>query len=257
MRRCDLIQLSMDLSTQTKRHFLKFAVLLGSCLFAVIVAEVALLFWTTEPLEVVLLRATDFHQIYFEEHASLGVVRRAGVDCRFRFQERPSGFVHFQTNNLGLRRAVPTAIEKPVGRTRILLLGDSQLDGIVDNDENLTCLMEERLRAQGKNVEVLNASTGSYSPYQSYIWYTKFGRELDPDLVILSVYLGNDLAELLTPGRPRLIPRDGSFLEERPTKEFLEHMSVVEVPSTLRRLHSFLMQRSTPVSYTHLRAHET
>lgn len=101
-----------------------------------------------------------------------------------------------RTNNLGLRRDTPTALQKPPGVLRILVLGDSQSEGIVENAETYAALVESAL-GRVRPTEVLNAATSGYSPLLSYLWWERYGASLQPDAVLLALYTGNDLGELL------------------------------------------------------------
>ncbi len=101
-----------------------------------------------------------------------------------------------RTNNLGLRRDTPTALQKPPGGLRILVLGDSQSEGIVENAETYAALVESAL-GRVRRTEVLNAATSGYSPLLSYLWWERYGASLQPDAVLLALYTGNDLGELL------------------------------------------------------------
>ncbi len=206
-------------------------------------SEIILRLMTREPAELSLLRAADFQAIYFEPDPVLGIVRKANLDVRFRFEERPSGFIHFQTNNLGLRRVEPTEQNKGSKR-RILVLGDSQIDGSVDNQENVCALLESELNSGPTRYQVLNAATGSYSPYQAYLWYRTRGRDLQPDVVIFTIFLGNDLAELVAPGRPRLMPDRKGFCEISVTEGYQRRMKTYREPSGWTRLRFFLLQNS-------------
>jgi hypothetical protein len=46
-------------------------------------------------------------------------------------------------------------------------------------------------------VEVLNAAVGGYGPLQYYLWYRAAGVRLEPDLVVVNLYLGNDFWDVL------------------------------------------------------------
>ncbi len=205
--------------------------------------EIALRITTREPTDVSLVRGDDFQSVYFELDPLLGVVRRPNLDLRFRFEERPSGFIHFQTNNLGLRRSAPAQAGRTSGR-RVLVLGDSQIDGSVDNSENACSLLETDLNTGPERYEILNAATGSYSPYQSYLWYRARGAVLLPDTILFTVFLGNDLAELVAPGRPRLMPEGNSFREIIPAEDFQHRMKSFREPSAWTRLRFLLLQNS-------------
>lgn len=230
--------------THSRRTILPKVLLLAiTLLLGLASCEFILRLMTREPTKLSLLRADDFQAIYFEPDPLLGIVRRPNLDIRFRFEERPSGFIHFQTNNLGLRRITPTEPDKGSSR-RILVLGDSQIDGSVDNRENVCSLLEKRLNSGSVQYEVLNAATGSYSPYQSYLWYRSRGKKLEPDVVMLTIFLGNDLAELVAPGRPRLMPEKMRFREISVTEDYQQRMRTYHEPSAWTKLRFFLLQNS-------------
>ena len=98
------------------------------------------------------------------------------------------------TNSLGLRgREVDR--QKADGITRILLLGDSFVEGLaVEEDEVVSQVLERRIRETGKRggVEVLNAGTAGYSTDQELLYFTREGVALEPDFTVLFVYV-NDI----------------------------------------------------------------
>ncbi len=201
-------------------RLLNVSISLLSLALSLVAAEVGLRFAVSPCSEMLMERGLELHDRYFVPDPVLALRRRPNVDFYFRMEECKSGFVHFVTNNQALRRTGDTTFEKPTATRRILALGDSHVDGVVDNEENLTNLLEARLNRQdekkGLHWQVLNAAVGSYSPYQNYLWYRETGKRYAPDLVLLTFYLGNDLAELATEDRPRLVERDGQFVETAP-----------------------------------------
>ena len=102
--------------------------------------------------------------------------------------------IDYTINSLGLRDKEYT-VEKPPKTFRILMLGDSFIegDGIYSNE---TC--SKRLEAMLDTVrsdirwEVINAGVGSYSPLLEYLYLKYHGLQLQPDLVIL----GFDLSDV-------------------------------------------------------------
>ncbi len=226
-----------------KTILLRLLLLSAALILAIGVCEVLLRLASEEPIELSLIRGDDFQALYFEPDPVIGIVRRPNLDLRFRFEDRPSGFIHFQTNNLGLRRSEPTHPGRFRGK-RVLVLGDSQIDGSVDNRENVCTVLEEGLNHGSDRWEVLNAATGSYSPYQSYLWYRTRGSDLSPNVILFTVFLGNDLAELVAPGRPRLSQEDGVFRELPATADYERRMQANRIPSLWTRLRFFLLQNS-------------
>lgn len=151
------------------------------------------------------LTPEDLQRRFLQPHPSIGTIHRTDVDVLYPFPERPDGVVRFRTNNLGLRRDSDTAFVPPDGVRRILVLGDSHVDGVVNNTENLCALLEAELESRsGDSWEVLNAAVGGYSPYQGYLWHLTYGTGLAPELVLWFFYSGNDFAEMVSSGRPTL-----------------------------------------------------
>jgi hypothetical protein len=85
---------------------------------------------------------------------------------------------------------------------RILVLGDSQTEGWVNNDEHFSAQLELRLneRSADRRFEVLNAGVSAYSPAHELLWYEHHGARLQPDLVVLAFYPGNDIWDLMDTG---------------------------------------------------------
>src|SRR5207248_2046133 len=110
--------------------------------------------------------------------------------------DHPGGSFRFRTNNLGLRRDVDTAIDKPPELFRVLMLGESQTEGYVNNEESFPTLLEARLAGQlspiGRRAEVLNAGVGGYKPTLELQRFQVRGAPLRPDLVVVFV-AGNDV----------------------------------------------------------------
>ena len=129
------------------------------------------------------------HPVLYYEHAP-------NAEAAVLLSEHSGGSYLFRTNNLGLRRDADTSVSRDSNTYRILVLGDSHVDGYVDNAELFTTLLEHDLSADaapGRRVEVLNAGVGGYAPSQERDWYRLHGRQLQPDLVLAVSYVGNDL----------------------------------------------------------------
>ncbi len=95
---------------------------------------------------------------------------------------------HYQINSLGLRDREYG--EKQAGTFRILMLGDSFTEGDgVESNETFSKVLEARLngRRGPLRYEVVNAGVGSYSPLLEYLYLTREGLLLKPDLVILNL----------------------------------------------------------------------
>ena len=155
----------------------------------------------------------------FQRHRVVGHEHRPDVEVDVPLAEHTGGSFRFRTNNRGLRRDAETPEEKPPGAFRVLVLGDSQTDGYVDNGESFSTLLEAELAASGRRTEVLNAGVAGYSPAQEYLWYDVHGAELEPDLVLVVFYPGNDALDLLDPNKPNDDPETGRAIRPRDEQE--------------------------------------
>jgi lysophospholipase L1-like esterase len=102
------------------------------------------------------------------------------------------------TNSLGLRDDAEPSAARP--DLRILVAGDSHTDGVCENKESYSHVLEAALRSDrpGKTVEVLNAGTGGFS-FHNYLGTLEKFLDLQPDLFVVGVYGGNDFREVLFP----------------------------------------------------------
>ncbi len=77
-------------------------------------------------------------------------------------------------------------IPKEKGTLRVFAVGDSFTFGVgAQDNEVFPHLIEENLRAQGMNVEVINAGIGHASPITHYVNLRDLHLQYDPDLVLL------------------------------------------------------------------------
>jgi hypothetical protein len=117
------------------------------------------------------------------------------------------------TNELGLRDH-PIG-PKRAGTVRILGLGDSfSYSNSVNLEETFFKQLEQRL-AEATPVEVINGAVPAYSTMQEYRYLERDGVALQPDVVLLGFYVGNDFQdswELLDSlGRPTIDVEDGQL----------------------------------------------
>lgn len=110
------------------------------------------------------------------------------------------GVLIARRNNLGLAREDDTAVRKPPGMFRLIVLGDSQTEGFANTSggETFSSVLESVAGARGGSakVQVLNAAVAGYSPWQQFLWVRLHGKKFQPDLVILGIYLGNDILDM-------------------------------------------------------------
>jgi hypothetical protein len=80
---------------------------------------------------------------------------------------------------------------------RVLVIGDSQTQGVVNARETFSSVLEALLNeGRGRAVEVLNAGVGFTGP-TCYLGTLRKRLELRPDLVLVVLFTGNDLADEL------------------------------------------------------------
>ena len=103
----------------------------------------------------------------------------------------------WRNNSLGMRDRERTAA-KPPGDFRILVLGDSMVQGHgVKLEDAMTMRLEARLNQghSGGPIEVLNAGIFGYSPFLEKIYLRELLERTGPDVVLVGFFLGNDVGE--------------------------------------------------------------
>ena len=113
----------------------------------------------------------------------------------------PEFIARMKTNSLGLRDD-EVVLPKPSGTFRILVLGDSFVQASqVSVGQPFTEVLERALNAsppapgRPERYDVVNAGVGGWGPAEEYLWLKNEGLRLQPDLVILQLYLGNDVSD--------------------------------------------------------------
>jgi lysophospholipase L1-like esterase len=97
---------------------------------------------------------------------------------------------------------------KPANERRILLLGDSLVLSVqVPFSQTFGELLEERLnrRAASVHYRVVNAGVQGYGPVEELLYFKKIVGTVQPDLVIVVVFVGNDAEEAVR-SAPKLRP---------------------------------------------------
>lgn len=161
---------------------------------AALLAEVAIR--VIAPQQLILIRAD-----LWQPADTVGWLKRPGVDTRVNTGEREVGV---RTDANGFRVGPDGPVNSDL---EVLLLGDSFMEALqVEYEESASGLLEVSLRESlGRPVAVRNAGVGGWDPDQ-YLLFAKAELERhDYDLVLTSVYLGNDVI----PGaRPYISPRE-------------------------------------------------
>jgi hypothetical protein len=127
----------------------------------------------------------------------------------------------------------------PAGGTRIMVLGDSFTVGAnVRQDEVYPQVLEQILADRcAAAVDVVNTAVGGWCPFQYAQYYEHYGAALDPDLVIVCFFVGNDsfdknnqVHQLLTAVGGRRVHREAAEESGIRLKIFLyEHSHLVRL----------------------------
>ena len=134
---------------------------------------------------------TDKHGLLFRYHHTLGWEFIPGVNSTYA----SSGefYNHITINTQGFRDKLYTR-EKPKGKKRIAILGDSFTSGLeVESDSVFTEILEQKLT----DVEVLNFGVNGYGLTQEYLLLKDTVLAYDPNLIIIVVYIGNDFDDTM------------------------------------------------------------
>ena len=125
-------------------------------------------------------------------HPRFGWVLAPGASYLYR---TPEESVPVRYNADGWRDRAHTK-DKPDGVLRILVLGDSYMEAYsVRFEDALWARLENLLNATDRPVEVINLGVGGYGTLQEYLVFNAFGRAYQPDVVVLAMYLANDLKD--------------------------------------------------------------
>ncbi len=112
----------------------------------------------------------------------------------------PEFDVTYRTNLQGLREA--GEIQPKSDKIRVVHIGDSYTFGWgVEEKDSVPCIIEGMLRQRfGSDVEVVNFGVPGTNPFNFLKYASRYVRQLQPDLVIVSIYevrntfLGGDVA---------------------------------------------------------------
>ena len=147
----------------------------------------------------------------------VGFYPKPNVDVSHKFKPYPAGELRTVTNSQGLRADRDYSVAKPPGVTRIVVVGDSHTEGVLENEHTYPAQLEQLLNADGGHYEVLNGGVKRYSPYQSYLRLEHQMLQYDPDIVVAAFYVGNDLLDLLRfDDRPYLTQEGEDFVAHPP-----------------------------------------
>lgn len=158
-------------------------------------------------------------------------------DAAIGYRLRPDARVRFATaefdtqiaiNAQGVRDDEPIG-PKPPNERRIVVLGDSLVMAVQVEAQHTFCqLLEDRLNRTGGPLRyrVINAGVQGYGPVEELLFFRNVARAFQPDLVIVTVFVGNDAEEALG---------SAARLRERPLAESVSESMTVRLRRVVRR----------------------
>lgn len=132
---------------------------------------------------------------------------RLSPGYRGRIYNRAEYSNEIRINAAGLRG--PELESSSRGSSRVLVVGDSFVFGVgVEDSETFTALLPAGLSREGIEAEGLNAGIPAFGIPDAESWLRRHGAELEPDVVVIAVFLGNDLVDA-SPDREEILLVDG------------------------------------------------
>lgn len=175
----------------------RLGLLLGVTLLVLLVAELALQLvlgpvvpvnFTPVPASIRLEPEAGVNAPYRLRPSSEGV-QEFGSDPRGRFD--PGATLTYRINALGFR-GPETTREKPEGTLRVVGLGDSFTFGTgVRADETFLAVLEDMAQGGPRPVEVLNLGAMGYDTRHEVELLESVGVGLDPDVVVICLFLND------------------------------------------------------------------
>jgi hypothetical protein len=131
---------------------------------------------------------------------------------------RPGARIHYKTSEFETDIAINSAGvrgeefgPKAPNERRIVVLGDSLVLSVqVQLRETFCAKLEARLNEQppepGARYRVINAGVQGYGPVEEWAFFDHVVRRLEPDLVLIATYVGNDAMEANDSGEVIMAP---------------------------------------------------
>ena len=164
------------------------------------------------------------------------------------WHQTPEVKVQYRINSQGMRADREYPFQKPTGTCRIAVFGDSFLVGYeLDLNDTFTTQLEQRLRAQGFNAEVLNFSVSGFGTAEMLRAYERFGRKFDPDLVLFEWHStdpdDNVRSGLYRLERGKISPGRAQYLPGIRAQDFLMKFRLYRLIADNSHLYAFIRER--------------
>ncbi|MFY9343356.1 MAG: hypothetical protein WAT39_12745 [Planctomycetota bacterium] len=177
-----------------RRRVFAAATVVTSTLLALVLAELAAGAWLRRDSGL-----PDYGETWRAGGLGPGGYLREGFTADVGGERGP---VRWHNNAQGFRYDRELVEPKPAGTVRVLVLGDSFAAGFrTGQTETYASRLEQGLRAEGLAAEVPIAVIEE--PVTGLYWLQRWGLRWQPDLVLLGVCLGNDIAQAFVALDPR------------------------------------------------------
>jgi lysophospholipase L1-like esterase len=164
----------------------RFVLAAGIVAAQLVVFEAALRTWGTS-------EAAPSFQSLFMGDPHVGYRLLPGSATRFQTAEFDT---RIAINASGVRDAEEIGPKRP-GEHRTVILGDSIVMAVqVDFEETFGEILEARLNESGgRRHRVINGGVQGYGPVQYMLFFRHVAAAFEPDLVVVTLYVGNDAEE--------------------------------------------------------------
>jgi hypothetical protein len=169
--------------------------------------------------------------------------------------ENPKG-IPIRINSQGFRDREHTPA-KPPGTFRVAVLGDSYGEASqVQESATFWAVMERKLGACQKHVEVLSFGIGGYGTAQEFLTMQQQAWKYQPDVVLLAMTTGNDIRDNLRalsqqPVSPYYVYRDGKLVLDDSFRSLIRFSAAREWEAALAR--RFRLVQLLRASYDRIR----
>jgi hypothetical protein len=161
-------------------------ILLGSVVSFVLLESALRVYDATRPLP------PEPRGSFWKQLHGYGWLHYPGIEGRW-FDDHGEFSVDVKMSSHGLRD-VEHDYEKPAGTFRILVLGDSYMEAVqVELEQIFARQLERELGARGRRVEVINASASDWGTDNELVYLREEGWRYSPDLVLLAFTTANDV----------------------------------------------------------------
>ncbi len=129
---------------------------------------------------------------FVETHPAFG--RRNKPGAGWKKTSEYTSWVEISSKGL---RGPEAEFAKPVGESRVLVLGDSfTFAEQVNLPDTFVQLLEDQLNSSGQaTYRVLNGGSNGWATANELIYLAKEGVRYQPDVVVLAFYVGNDISD--------------------------------------------------------------